>query len=148
MAAHMSRTYPLRFLTLPVLVGWAFVAFGCAGPGTAPGSSSRGNSADVVTGEQIRATSANNLYDALEQLRPRWLLPRGRASIAIPDATEPVVYLYGVRHGFVNTLYGINVNAVRRVEFIGPLDATTRYGTGHSGGIIDVELEGGSAPGR
>jgi hypothetical protein len=35
----------------------------------------------------------------------------------------------------------MNVDQVRRVEFINARDATTRYGTGHTGGVILVDLD-------
>jgi hypothetical protein len=35
----------------------------------------------------------------------------------------------------------MTVDRVRRVEFINARDATTRYGTGHSGGVILVDLD-------
>lgn len=110
---------------------------GCAG------TTGQRRSLNVVTAEEIRATLAPSLYYALVELRPRWLWPRGRSSIVLPDANVPVVYLYGMRQqGRLEALLDIHVNDVERVEFINPLDAATRYGTNHAGGVIDVELRG------
>ena len=51
-----------------------------------------------------------------------------------------MVYIAGVREGPLNTLRGIELSDVLRIEYINPLDATTRFGTGHSGGVISVDL--------
>ena len=98
-------------------------------------------SAASLTGAQVRQTSAENLYDALLELRPQWLRPRPRSSIRYGAAAEPVVYLYGLRYGPSRTMYDMNVGTVRSVQYISPIDATTRYGTDHSGGVILVDLD-------
>ncbi len=122
----------LRLGQVCLMLGLASVPVGCAGASAGRGDSSASSSRNVLTGEQIRDTNAVALYDALLELRPIWLRRRGLA--------EPVVYIYGLRHGGVGTLYGIAVNQVVRVEFISALDATTRYGTGHMGGVLLVDI--------
>ncbi len=127
-----------RRVAAAVLLGSLLLSSGCAG-----GTTGQRRSLNVVTAEEIQATLAPSLYYALVELRPRWLWPRGRSSIVLPDADVPVVYLYGMRQqGRLEALLDIHVNDVERVEFIDPLDATTRYGTNHAGGVIDVELRG------
>ncbi len=135
MTLKIDLLRPTR-LAAAILLGSVLVTGSCAGR-----SASQGRSLDVLMGEEIRQTMAPNLYYALVELRPRWLWPRGRSSIVLPDATQPVVYVYGMRRGLVDALFDININDVRRVEYISPLDATTRYGTNHAGGVIDVDLE-------
>jgi len=126
-----------RAVAAAALLGSLLLWAGCAG------TTGQRRSLNVVTAEEIRATLAPSLYYALVELRPRWLWPRGRSSIVLPDANVPVVYLYGMRQqGRLEALLDIHVNDVERVEFIDPLDATTRYGTNHAGGVIDVELRG------
>ena len=56
-------------------------------------------------------------------------------------ASEPVVYVSWIRRGELRTLQNVNLDQVLRVEFIDALDATTRFGTGHSGGVIMVDLD-------
>ena len=50
------------------------------------------------------------------------------------------MYLSGVPYGAVSSLRGIEVNDVRQIDFMNAIDAGLGYGTGHSGGIIFVEL--------
>ena len=54
---------------------------------------------------------------------------------------QPVVYLQGIRHGFVDTLRNMNVDQVAEVTFVDAIDAPARYGMGHDGGVILVALD-------
>ena len=128
----------LRSALLIVLL--ALASAGCASPGASGGNASESASPGAVTGEELRQVSARDTYEALKQLRPIWLLPRGRSSLVYYLAGIPVVYLSGVPYGAVSSLRGIEVNDVRQVDFMNAIDAGFRYGTGHSGGIIFVEL--------
>ena len=130
MQGVISMRNRLRLWQVCLILGLPSVPAGCGGVGG--GSSPTRPSPNVLTGEQIRETNAVALYDALLELRPIWLRPRGLSG--------PVVYIYGLRHGPVGTLYGIAANQVVRVEFMSGLDATTRYGTGHAGGVLLVNL--------
>ena len=128
----------LRSALLIVLM--ALASAGCASPGASGGNASESASPRAVTGEELRQVSARDTYEALKQLRPIWLLPRGRSSLVYYLAGRPVVYLSGVPYGAVSSLRGIEVNDVRQIDFMNAIDAGIRYGTGHSGGIILVEL--------
>lgn len=107
---------------------------------TARTQPARGSSR-VLTGDQLRATGSANLWDALRQLRPEWLRGRAAASLISGEGDEPVVYLHGIHHGPVRTMQQMNIEQVRRVEFVDGRDATTRFGTGHGGGVIMVDLD-------
>lgn len=120
---------------LPVLFA-ASLLIGCASGSAAPRSSP-----NVLTGDQLRETNAVNVYDALRQLRPQWLRARASASLVSPSAETPIVYLHGIHHGPISTLLDMNIDRVRRVEFIDGRDATTRFGTGYGGGVIMVDLD-------
>lgn len=95
---------------------------------------------NLLTGDQLRETNVGNVYDALRRLRPQWLRARGSASIVSPESTEPVVYVSGIRRGEIRTLQNVSLDQVQRVEFIDARDATTRFGTGHGGGVIMVDV--------
>jgi hypothetical protein len=105
-----------------------------------PGATGRG-SPNVLTGDELRETRAANLWDALRQLRPQWLRARASSSLISGQGGEPVVYVHNVLHGPLRTLQQMNIDQVRRVEFIDGRDATTRFGTGHGGGVIMVDLD-------
>ena len=132
LAASDSHGYS-KFAPLIVLLEMALASAGCAGLGASGGNASRSASLDAVTGEELRQVSARDTYEALEQLRPIWLLPRPRSSLVYAEASRPVVYVSGILYGAVNTLREIEVNDARRIDYMNPLDATTRYGIGHGG---------------
>jgi hypothetical protein len=136
-------------------LSWVFglsLCLGCAGSGgtSPPGglrpevmsvSAPSGSSPNVLTGDQIRETNVGNLYDALRRLRPQWLRARGSGSIVSPGSTVPIVYVSGIQRGELRTLQNVGVDQVQRVEFIDGRDATTRFGTGHGGGVIMVDVD-------
>lgn len=111
-----------------------------SGAGDATRAAAEG-SPNVLSGDALRETAAANVWDALRQLRPQWLRARAAASLIPPEAAEPIVYLHGIRHGPLRTLQRMNIDQVRRVEFLDGPTATTRFGTGHGGGVILVDLD-------
>lgn len=132
MATHFHPLARCRMTTL-----CAGLLLGCASAGGGSG----GYAATVLTGDEIRETRAANVWDALMQLRPQWLRARGTSSLIDQTSNEAVVFVQGVPYGEVTSLQSMNVDQVRRVEFINARDATTRYGTNHAGGIIWVDLD-------
>lgn len=89
----------------------------------------------VLTREQIAATDQRTAYDAIRQLQPLWLQTRRRSTGDI----DPVwVYVDGVRRGDVTELRLMNADSILEVRHLSAADATTRFGTGHSSGVIVV----------
>ncbi len=86
-----------------------------------------------------RGTNAQNGMQLIRRLRPAWLRSRGSNSFTAPGAMYPVVYIDNIRRpGGLSALYDIPSTEIRGMEFIGPADATTRWGTGHQAGVIRV----------
>jgi hypothetical protein len=52
----------------------------------------------------------------------------------------PVVYIANVRQGSVEVLRSIAITGVLALRYLDAVSATTRYGDGHSGGVIEVDL--------
>jgi len=102
------------------------------------GSSSSRSGSGPITAEHIAELPSADAYNVIERLRPGWLRTRGRSSIQHPTAHHPVVYLDSVRYGGIESLRQISSDAIRDIRFINASDATTRYGTGHAGGVILV----------
>jgi hypothetical protein len=97
----------------------------------------RGRSDRIVLAE-IEATSLSNAFDLVERLRPAWLRPRGQASLSGGGSMEPVVYFENTRMGGPSALRTIDARSVEEIRLIRAADATTRWGTGHIGGVIQV----------
>ena len=84
-----------------------------------------------------RGTNAHHAMGLIRRLRPAWLRSRGSNSFTVPGAMYPVVYVDEMRReGGPRALYQIPTSEIQRLEFIGPSDATTRWGTGHQSGVI------------
>jgi hypothetical protein len=128
---HLSR-FVLAFVLIPLL---GFAAGACAGGGGGGGS---GGSSNVITEEQVANSGANTAYEAVRQLRSRWLQRRGPMSIQDPTPPGPVVYVDGMRFGEVESLQQISARHVTEMRYINARDATTRFGTGHPAGVIMV----------
>jgi hypothetical protein len=101
------------------------------------GSGGSGGSAGVVTGEQLMNTNRNDLYQAIQSIRPQWLRSRGTTSVTSP--TQVAVFLNDSPYGTVRDLASIPIDAVADVRFLSATEAGGRYGTlAGSGGLILV----------
>lgn len=113
------------------------VTIGCASTGPERPRRDR----NVISAEEIAAAQVTNAFDAVRRLRPHFLQSRGPSSIQTPGADQPVVYMNGMRVGSPETLDTIRANEIETITYISPSDATTRYGTGHAGGVIEVKTK-------
>lgn len=109
----------------------------CASSG---GNRSGSGRRDVISLEEIQAANVSTAEELVRRLRPEFLRGRGQSSVADPEANQPVVYVDGVRAGGTDALRNIAASDVREIRYIGAADATTRYGTGHIGGVIEVRI--------
>ncbi len=112
---------------------------GCTHPGAdvAPPSGAQ----DVLAAGEIERSNAGTLHEAIERLRPQYLLSRGRASMRAPNSLLPVVFVDNVPQASIESLRGISARDVQYVRFLSAADATTRYGTGYMAGVIEVVLK-------
>lgn len=112
----------------------------CGGMGGGGGSGS-----GSLTSQQLRdlQTQYDNMYELVRSERPMWLQTRGSVSFQDPSASLPRIFVDGVEQGQPPALRRINPSDVAEAEFLSASDATTRYGTGYPGGIIQVSTRGG-----
>jgi hypothetical protein len=92
----------------------------------------------VLLEDEIRGAQVATAYQIVARLRPEWLRGRGRVSVRDPTAGAVVVYLNGMRQGGVRALEAIVAETVLEMEYLNGQEATTRFGTGHGGGVILV----------
>jgi hypothetical protein len=121
----------IRFLTIALLVA---VAAGCASTSTSRRTASRDTR--VLTAEEIRQSSAANLYEVIRAYRPEWLIKRGQTSINLEG--DIVVYVDNVALGGPEALRTIDVQSVQSARFMTASEAQMRYGVGHMHGAIVV----------
>lgn len=109
--------------------GLATLAGACASGGGAGGTRADPN---LITAEELAEYPSLTCLEVIQRLRPRWLQRRG-------SEQDPVVYQDGNRIGFAeDVLSGMTVTAVESMRYINASDATTRYGTGHGAGAIEL----------
>lgn len=94
----------------------------------------------VLLEEEVRGAQVATAYQIVARLRPEWLRRRGRVSVRDPTAGGVIVYLNGMRQGGASALDAIVAETVLEMEYLNGQEATTRFGTGHGGGVILVRL--------
>lgn len=114
----------LMVVSFALMIGFAGCASGSGGSSSSRSSSNRLVAADMVNQQEM------DLYQAIRQLRGRWLTSRGRGT--------PRVHVDGARMGGARELENIRVADVQEVEFLSAADATLRFGTGYDAGVIVV----------
>ena len=111
-------------------------------PGSACIRSHSGSAQDasIITEEEIVASQAVTAYDAVKQLRANFLSYRGKTTL-LRDSTSsslPVVYLDEQEYGPILTLKSIPASHVVAIRLYRSWEATTKFGTGKVGGVIEV----------
>lgn len=129
-------------LVLTVSLGACGSSPAAIDPASPPNAARERALPDLIVREEIvrRGTTTQTAFALVRRLRPSWLLARGQTSFTIPESAYAVVYVDGVRRGGLAVLYQIAPNQIERMEFLGTADATTRWGTGHQAGAINVVM--------
>jgi hypothetical protein len=125
----------MRSSRLAVLAGLLLFTVACASTSAQRRTSAR-REARVLSSEEIRTSSASNLYDVIRSYRPEWLIKRGQTSINLEG--DIVVYVDNVAYGGPESLKSIDVQSVQIVRFLNASEAQMRYGVGHMHGAIVV----------
>lgn len=132
----------LAALGLLLLAGCAAASAPQAG-GTAPAPArvERG-SLNLITSAEIEAAGADmlNAYDLVERLRPTMMRFRNQTAgtRSTGDVLGPVAYVDDQRLGALDLLRTVMRASVREIRYLSATDATTRFGTGHPSGAIQV----------
>lgn len=124
---HPSRRQII--FTFVAACGITALAAGCASGG---GAGSTRSDPNLITAEELANYTSLTCLEVIQRLRPRWLQRRG-------SEQNPVVYQDGSRIGFAeDVLAGMAVTTVESMRYLDSSNATTRYGTGHGAGAIEV----------
>lgn len=119
-----------------VFAALAATLSGCSA--TSGGGGGERPSRDIITAEEIARTGALNAYEAVDQLRRRWLAPHGATLLQEPKQQYPVVFVDNLEFGELDSLRSIRVAEIREIRFIDGRDAVNRYGMEYGAGIIMV----------
>lgn len=79
---HPHRARPLHTQT-----GWSItlLLLVCGASGCASAGAGSATVSDVLTREEVQASGAQNLYEAVQRLRPRWLAVRSTRSLGLEN---------------------------------------------------------------
>jgi hypothetical protein len=131
----------VRMRRLLLLCAAASSLSACATAGHSP-ATIRSTTHRVIGAAELAQFSGSTTYDAI--LRLRSTLPFSSvADDASPGLAAPEVYMDNVRFGSLVVLQGVPLNSVREIRFVSGIEATTRYGSGHTGGIIEIIMKRG-----
>lgn len=108
----------LRASTLSLLALLIVVAAACSAA-TRTGATNP----DEINAEEIEASTAQDAYELIQRLRPRWLRSRGSRSLTM--STEILVFLNSSRMGGLDSLRDISTNGIQSIEY---LDAARAIG--------------------
>jgi hypothetical protein len=122
-----------RFNLLAVLA--AVVIAGCTARGT-EAAPRRDNT--VITQDELQDARAINAYELVRALRPGWLRVRGTTTLSYRE--QVIVYVNEVRMGGEDVLRQLRPEAIQSMRYLDEVNATARYGGGHSAGAILVTL--------
>jgi hypothetical protein len=105
----------------------------CASSGTPTTGRSSSN---MLTSAEMLAAGYNDVFSAVQSMRPQWLRVRGATSMAASESIQ--VYLDGSRMGGIEQLRQITVSSISTTQYLDGLEATQRWGIGHGAGAIVV----------
>jgi type IV pilus biogenesis protein CpaD/CtpE len=127
-----------RHLRTLLLVGVASVLAGCASGSQArdPDVTVRRSDRNVITADEIEQSGAVTAQQAVERLRPHMLQVRSGASVMSGNRDELQIYVDNIRMGGREILASLQAHEIREIRYMSAVDATNRYGTGHSHGAI------------
>ena len=142
---------PVRRPLSAAVLCLAVTLAGCAGSG-APGAGTGGTagaaprpargSLNLITGAEIDAAGDDvvSAYELVLRLRPGMMRPRNQTAGNTGEGNVfgVIAYADDIRLGDLEQLRSIMRGTVREIRYVSATDATTRWGTGHSNGVIQV----------
>ncbi len=117
---------PVRLLPAAFLIAF----LGCHVPQIAPVDP------EGLSREEMLNEHFTNVYDAVVALRSGWLAVRGTDSFR--EASQVWVYYDQTRLGGVDEMRSVLVSSVASLRHYNGVDATMRWGVGHSAGVIQI----------
>ncbi|PYP79205.1 MAG: hypothetical protein DMD35_09260 [Gemmatimonadetes bacterium] len=95
---------------------------------------------DVVTQEELVASGASSVYDALMRTRRQFFTSRGVSSLSNAPTDGVLVFRGGAIMGTLDVLNMLRPSDVRAVRHIGVTETYHRYGQHVAIGGLEVEL--------
>ena len=117
------------------------VTVACASKGSS-GTAAAHTDRDLILESEIssRAADASNALQVVQKLRPQMLRSRGPTD-RNGQSAQPRVYVDNTEYGGLSYLQNVNASQIREIRFVNSRDATTLWGTGHMGGVIQIIMK-------
>lgn len=128
----------MRRRTAVALLAAVTMAAGGCGPSAGVEQMATGGSR-VISEAEIERSSAANVLELVQQLRPSWIQARAVAT----ERGYPTVYVGPQALGPVERLREIGTDNVREVRYMNGPEASSRFGGGVPYGVIQVILDVG-----
>lgn len=93
---------------------------------------------NIIRRDQVLAGSYQTAYDVVRAIHPNWLVKRSTSNSKTPASIW--VYVDGTKYGDINWLRNLSGTSVGSIQRIDAGTATTRWGTGHSEGVLYVTV--------
>ena len=104
----------------------------------APRDVAPSHDADLLTAGELSNVTGSNVYDAVRQLRPQWII-RSHPNPLLANQANLIIYVDGTRYGAgIDGLRQITIRSVYSVRYFSPANAEGRFGPGHLLGAIEV----------
>ena len=122
-------------LALPLVLGVSACGASGSGRSSRPERPATRRSPYLIDADELRASNALNLYDAVRTQRPSWLTRTVRNATG-NDAVA--VYLDERFIGSLSILREMPIDVARRLQYLAPTEAQMRFGIthGHRAAIV------------
>jgi hypothetical protein len=127
-----------------LLAGTLTVAWACSSGSGQPGRTTPRYDENLITREELATASVSNLFDAIRQLRPRWMERGAPTAMRGPQYQGGlVVYVDRVREGGTDALRNIPLGLVQSVRYLTASQAQGEFGLDNIQGAIQVVTQRG-----
>ena len=107
------------------------------GEDSAAAARARGGNPRLIVRAQLDELPGYSAYEAVETLNRRWLQPQRGSSLVSGQSFARVMIDGNVRRE-LRDLARMSTDNIETMRYLSAPDATTRYGTGYPGGVIEV----------
>ncbi len=98
---------------------------------------------DLIVRAELQEYTGESAYRTIEAIRRRWIRPQRSSGTAFgANAVYARVVIDGTIRRELRDLQSMSVDGIERMRYVTATDATTKYGTGYSGGVIEVTTRG------
>jgi hypothetical protein len=126
----------MKFL---IVTTCALLVSACAHSTRESRESTPSHDADLLTARELSGVSGSTVYDAVQQLRPTWIMRSRPNAVLRGRQGDLIIYVDGTRYGAgIDGLRTLPLRSVASVQYFSPGSAQARFGPGHLLGAIEV----------